>query len=502
MVDISNKVNKVVKMIEQGKYFTINRARQYGKTTMLNTIYESLKNQYYVLDISFENSKSLFDSDEIFCKGFCKRISKSLKFLKAPQNLIDILSNRFNEGNPFDELSDIITELCDTSDKEIILLIDEVDRSENERIFLGFLSMLRNKYLDRKKRRDSTFKSVILAGVYDIKNLKLKIRSEDEAVYNSPWNIATEFDIDMSFNPKEISTMLVDYEKDYHTDMNIEIISNEIYKFTNGYPFLVSKVCDIIHKKLNDWSIEGVQKAVKILINSENTLFDDIFKNVKNNQEFSNLVKRIILNGEKIPFIYYDDAIQLGTTFGILSKEETQDGNYIKISNTIFEILLYNIYISQNIRLGLQVNSKYERNQFIENNRLNMEKVILKFQEFMKCEYYDTRQSFIEDEGRLLFLCFLKPIINGTGFYYVEPQTRNTTRMDIVVTYGEEEHIIELKIWHGTKKHQQAYEQLLNYMDNRNQSTGYLVTFSFNKHKEYTSNWNNFDKKRIFEAIV
>lgn len=36
MVDISNRIDEIVKdYIEQGKYFTMNRARQYGKTTTL-----------------------------------------------------------------------------------------------------------------------------------------------------------------------------------------------------------------------------------------------------------------------------------------------------------------------------------------------------------------------------------------------------------------------------------------------------------------------------------
>lgn len=36
MVDISDRVQKIRKLIYKGEYFTINRARQYGKTTTLN----------------------------------------------------------------------------------------------------------------------------------------------------------------------------------------------------------------------------------------------------------------------------------------------------------------------------------------------------------------------------------------------------------------------------------------------------------------------------------
>lgn len=33
MVDIRAKLDEIKKMVERGEYFTINRARQYGKTT-------------------------------------------------------------------------------------------------------------------------------------------------------------------------------------------------------------------------------------------------------------------------------------------------------------------------------------------------------------------------------------------------------------------------------------------------------------------------------------
>ena len=59
--------------------------------------------------------------------------------------------------------------------------------------------------------------SVVLAGVYDIKNLKLKIRPDDEHQYNSPWNIAAKFSMDMSFSARQITAMLQEFENDNHT---------------------------------------------------------------------------------------------------------------------------------------------------------------------------------------------------------------------------------------------------------------------------------------------
>ena len=112
-------------------------------------------------------------------------------------------------------------------------MIDEVDSASNYRVFLDFLAMLRGYYLDREN--SPIFQSVILAGVYDIKNLKLKIRSEEEYQYNSPWNIAARFHIDMSFTAVQIASMLEEYEQDNHTGMNVEEMARCIYDYTSGY---------------------------------------------------------------------------------------------------------------------------------------------------------------------------------------------------------------------------------------------------------------------------
>jgi hypothetical protein len=52
--------------------------------------------------------------------------------------------------------------------RKVVLMIDEVDNASNNRVFLHFLSMLREKFLSRKAGNDHTFHSVILASVYDI----------------------------------------------------------------------------------------------------------------------------------------------------------------------------------------------------------------------------------------------------------------------------------------------------------------------------------------------
>ncbi|OQY08701.1 MAG: AAA family ATPase, partial [Fusobacteriia bacterium 4572_132] len=227
------------------------------------------------------------------------------------------------------------------------------------------------------------------------------------------------------------------------------------------------------------------------------TLFDDVIKNIENNSDFKRLLEELILEGKKI--IYNVDAHELGLMYGILKK----DGNNIAVSNKIFEIRIYNYLLAmRDMKKGSALTYEFRTNFIDENGNLMMETVLEKFQELMKAEYRDRDKKFIEREGRLLFLSFLRPIINGVGFYFVEPETRQDNRMDIVVTYNKKKYIIELKIWHGKAKKEDGEKQLASYLESQSEEKGYLVLYSFNKNMEYTAEDILCEGKNIFEVVV
>jgi hypothetical protein len=234
-------------------------------------------------------------------------------------------------------------------------MIDEVDKASNHTVFLHFLGMLRNMFLERKSVAGAAFHSVILAGVHDIKNIKSKMVSEgtytpvgpDDKKYDSPWNIATNFNVDMSFSPVEISTMLTEYEDDHNAGIDVTAISEEIYNYTSGYPFLISRICQCIDEELGrDWTTEGIQRAIKILLTESNTLFDDMFKNLENNKELSDYLYTLLILGESKPFIIYDPIINVGVIYGFVINVN----GIMAISNKIFELTMINYYISKDLR--------------------------------------------------------------------------------------------------------------------------------------------------------
>jgi hypothetical protein len=502
MVDISNKVSQIAAMVEKGQYFTINRARQYGKTTTLWFLDDELvRRGYAVAHISFEGiGDTPFESEENFCQSLLRQIARELK----RRNIKEFYLWEKCEAKTFDDLDIFLNTAC--NEKKLVLIIDETDKTSNNLVFLRFIGMLRDKYLLREKS-GATFQSVILCGVYDIKNLKVKLvqkglyqLKDGEKRINSPWNIAVNFKVDMSFSPTEIATMLLEYEKDHKTGMDIEAISKELRAYTNGYPFLVSRLCQIIDEDLNkDWTANGVQKAVKELLNERNTLFDDLSYNIENNRNLFDLLHEIIVEGKKITYNNLNSTMNLALTFGILQETD----KILAVSNKIFETAICDYFISltrANPRKSIEILDS----EVIENGKFNMGLCIKKFMQHYYELYNKSRENFLESECRLLFLTYLKPLINGKGFYHIESETRNLQRTDLIVDYGKEQFIIELKIWKGEQKHEQAYKQLIEYLNSKNKNEGYLLTFDFRKKraKKPSAKWVRKGKKKFYDCLA
>ena len=504
MVDISGKIEQIFKLVEGEKYFTINRGRQYGKTTTIGMLEKRLPDDYICASLSFQ-----FSSDEMFAHegGFCQelfsKIHRALMFEHKEEAKLWIDESITD----FKRLDFFITERC--RGKKIVLIIDESDEASNNEIFVRFLKMLRDKFLLRIAGKDFTFHSVILAGVYDVRNLKQKMLlagnytpSTGESSMNSPWNIAIDFDIDMSFSAKEIETLLVDYENEHHTGMNISEIAEEIRFYTSGYPYLVSRICLLIESDLDsNWTLEGVQEAIKIILREDSTLFSDMFKKIEEYPGLSETLYDLTIGKIKYDANIDNPAIKFGVMFGFLAR----DTKMLQVHNKIFEIRITNYFISVNTLKWREHIIQISENEIIKNNVFNMELCLTKFKEHYAEIYTEKDLKFLERNGKLLFLTYLKPLINNTGFYHFESETRDHGKIDMVIDYLKQQFIVELKLWYSDSKHKEAYEQLANYLKSKNMDKGYLLTFDFRQKGDDSlseNKWIEWDDKHIFDVVL
>ena len=517
MVDLSERVQEIKKLVDAGKYFTINRARQYGKTTTLAALVTVLEKDYYVVSIDFQDyGDDTFETADSFCRDFssdfCSILSQQCKdnesnLLSEIDQLEEDVQNDRKKIRLF-TMFRALKRIWDAADKPIILMIDEVDSATNNQLFLDFLASLRSHYLKKEKDPNyKTFQSVILAGVTDVKHLKSKIRPEGEHKENSPWNIAADFTIDMSLSESGIKGMLDEYEADHHTGMNTAVIAKQIREYTNGYPFLVSRICQLLDKTVgvemglaSAWTKNGLDEAIKLLLSENNTLFQSLTKNLNNYPDLKAAIRSILMEGTKITYNAQQDEIVQMQMYGLIRN----DHNTVRVANRIFETMLYNLFLSDE-ELKNNVFSRagdLAKSMFVTDGKLNMRLILERFADTYTEIFGPLEEKFKEKDGREQFLLYLKPIINGTGNYYIEAQTRDQTRTDVIVDYLGQQYIIELKIWRGPRYNAEGEKQISEYLDYFGLTTVYMLSFNFNKNKRTGMNQVHIGDKPLYEVVV
>jgi len=354
MVNLKPRLAEIRLMADAGKFFSITKARQYGKTTTLRALADFLQDDYFVISIDFQNIESdEFVSGSSFVHAFAREINKKVRRFKdvsdeTKNSFVRLADNRV-KNTRLAELFSCFSDWCLQSAKPIILIIDEVDNAADNQVFLDFLAQLRAAYLDRYET--ITFQSVILAGVYDIRSIKSKIRADEDHLENSPWNIAADFLVDMSFSAGDIAGMLEEYEKDYHTGMDIDRIAGLIYEYTSGYPYLVSRLCNLMderitgmdkfHDKGSAWTERGFYEAERIIVKEDNTLYQSLIRKLKLYPKLRTMVYELLFTGKPIPYVATNSYIKDGVMLGFFRNEN----DTAIISNRIFETVLYNYFI-------------------------------------------------------------------------------------------------------------------------------------------------------------
>ena len=188
--------------------------------------------------------------------------------------------------------------------------------------------------------------------------------------------------------------------------------------------------------------------------------------------------------------------------FCFLSKDERK----LIVHNKIFEIAITDYFISRNTTTPNLTNVRgVMYNEIVRDGVFDMELCLRKFKNHNAEIYTDKDLKFLERDGKLIFLTYLKPLINSIGFYHFEPQTRDHGLIDMVVDFMKQQFILEMKLWYGDRRHEEAYSQLAGYLQSKNKDRGYLLTFDFCKTRDDSPTecqWVEWDDKQILDDVL
>lgn len=128
MVDITERLRQIKTMVDAGQYFTINRARQYGKTTTLQALREFLKNEYIVISMDFQMlSASKYKSENIFSVAFAGRFIKTAEMngMIKPEILMPLKASLEEKREELElpDLFEYLSDICGTVSRPVVLMM-------------------------------------------------------------------------------------------------------------------------------------------------------------------------------------------------------------------------------------------------------------------------------------------------------------------------------------------------------------------------------------------
>jgi len=482
MLSSAKRCSEVMGLIEQKQYFVIHAARQSGKTTLLLDLVRQLSKEdtYYALYCTLESVQGIIEQE--------RGIPAIIYEIQQSVNYHASLPKEY-AGNPNMDgfnvvLRQTLTDFCKKLDKPLVILFDEVDCLSNGTL-ISFLRQLRAGYVNRSMI--PFVHSVGLIGMRNIRDYKGRIREERETLGSaSPFNIVTKALTLRNFNQDEVAQLYAQ-----HTEATGQVFPPEvtasIYHYTQGQPWLVNAVArEIVVEILNnDFTktiiTDHVSQAIETIIQRRDTHIDSLLERLKEER-----VKKIIepvITGEENGFSMLDDDLQFVIDLGLVKMEQGQ----LSISNPIYADVIVR-YLGRADAVNHQ---KYQLPFYIEEETLNMKKLLSDFQDFWRENSAIWQEKFYYKEAapHLILMAFLQRIINRGGSITRELAT-GRKRIDLCIHYQNNRYPIEIKIRYSNTTVAEGKKQISNYMDTLNCTEGWLVVFDQRK----TQSWN----KKLF----
>jgi hypothetical protein len=483
MLDAESRLTDVWELIDSKQYFVIHAARQSGKTTLLNSLEQTINEQgiYYALYCSLEAVQS-FPEPERGIPQILNCIVSAIEISNLPvkQN-INTIAGRIDKNDIAVSIKKLFYTLCSILDKPLVVFFDEAD-CLSEGTLITFLRQIRDGYINRKKT--PFIHSLSLVGMRNIRDYKGKIRKDSDTIgSSSPFNIVRDALTLKNFTREEIQFLYNQHTQETGQAFEPEAVDKS-YWWTGGQPWLVNAVAvEVIEKQLKkDNSIpvtaDMIEQAVQAIILRRDVHIDSLLERL-HEERVRRIVEPVITGRENVIRMSSDDT-QYCLDLGLL---KISSGKLIP-SNPIYKEVFIRM-LTQDTQFNLI--NKIPVTPWLFEDSIDMNGLLKAFQEFWRenSEIWIEKYEYKEAAPHLILQAFLQRVINGGGDI-IREYASGTRRFDLCVRYAGKKYPIELKLMYGKKTEQDGLEQLGVYMDKTGEREGWLVIFD----REIGKSWD------------
>jgi AAA-like domain len=471
MLPPERRLGRVMRLIDDGKYFTLQAGRQTGKTTSAQWLVDHYNAgaRFRALWVDVQTAREEPDPAAAFHTVLGRldhAVKRDLPTLSAPAERARLLED------PVTSVLRYLQELAARCPLPLVVLVDEADGLVG-RAMVSFLTQLRDGYIDR--RRTPFPHSVALIGARAVRDYVVS-QEERRAVAwlgtTSPFNITAEAAELGPFSAAGVAELLEQHTTATGQRFEPGAVAR-IYDLSQGHPWLVNALADrIVDRDLEDRSLPvtaaHVEAAKEALILERRTHIDSLVARLREPR-----VRRILdpmLAGERATADTLHDDLAYTIGLGIVRIHE----GHAEIANPIYrEVIPRALSYDQQVQI-LESGAAFVR----PDGSLDMSRLMDAFQVFWRKDGHLAAEGFgyRESGPHLMLMAFLQRIVNGGGRIERE-YALGRGALDLLIAWREERFAVEVKLRRDTETEGEALDQVTRYLDHAGLDEGWLVLF-------------------------
>ena len=479
-------VGELLSLVRQERYFVLHAPRQTGKTSALIALRDLLNSgeagEYRCVNVNVEVGQVARDDVARGMRAILSVLAEDAVGL-GDDYPAGVWQDVLASAGPESALSVLLTRWSRADPTPLVLLVDEIDSLVGDTL-LSVLRQLRRGY---EQRPDGFPASIILCGVRDIRDYRIRASTGEVIAGGSPFNVAAESLRLGDFSERETKALMKQ-----HTDETGQCFSPEAQKAvwtqSNGQPWLVNALCAgacFDNKAGRDRSrpieADDIHAAREVLILSRRTHLDQLAHKLEEER-----VRRVVE-----PILSGRDAVHEVRDLEYLRDLGLIDGSEPpRIANPIYQEVVPR-------ELGYILQSSLDENvawYVRDDGRLDMAKLLTAFATFYgeHAEHWLGRfEDYREAAPQLILQAYLQRIVNGGGRIERE-YGLGRGRTDILVLWPREAGqpsdlweriVIECKVLRESDRKslagtiERGVEQTFGYMAKCRAEEGHLVVF-------------------------
>ena len=465
-------LDDILMLIRQKRYFVLHAPRQTGKTSCMLALRDYLNKEgnYLAVYANVEGGQAARNDVKRVINSTIDTFARELR-LVIGNNSFDYVRDEAKKTETDSMLTEYLSMLCQCLPKPLVLFIDEIDALVGDSL-VSVLRQLRSGY----PNRPAAFpQSVVLCGVRDVRDYRIVLSNQDIVTGGSAFNIKAKSLRLGNFSREEIHELFMQHTHDTGQVFD-ESCFPIIWTATEGQPWLVNaiglEVTDNMREN-RDRSVritpEMIERAIENIIYRRDTHIDILIDKLKE-ERVRRVIQPMLANSDDADdSLIPTDDIQYVEDMGLIKRER---GKPRRIANNIYREIIPR-ELTWSTQEGLTQDPLWYMNP---DNSINMEKLLLDFQQFFRqnADSWIGSFDYAEAGPQLLLQAFLQHVVNGGGYIDREyglgrRRTDLLIRKPLTDGYGGpvQRIVLELKIRRGAMETviAEGLEQTFAYMD-------------------------------------